>query len=110
MHPPTLALVFSQRLVSDNTLTIGNALAPGLVPSETGATINWFNTIVRFWPRLVVGFQFLAALLASAHALLNKRDSRAATLWLGTIWFLPVLGPILYLVLRINRIRRRDRK
>ena len=54
----------------------------------------------------MVGFHFLAALLASVHALLNKRDSRAATLWLGTIWFLPVLGPILYLGLGVNRIRR----
>jgi cardiolipin synthase len=56
---------------------------------------------------VVVGFHFLAALLASIHALLNKRDSRAATLWLGTIWFLPVLGPLLYLALGVNRIRRR---
>jgi cardiolipin synthase len=55
----------------------------------------------------VVGFDFLAALLASIHALLNKRDSRAATLWLGTIWFLPVIGPMLYLALGVNRIRRR---
>ena len=55
----------------------------------------------------MVGFHFLAALLASVHALLNKRDSRAATLWLGTIWFLPVLGPMLYLALGVNRIRRR---
>jgi cardiolipin synthase A/B len=55
----------------------------------------------------VVGFHFLAALLASIHALLNKRDSRAATLWLGTIWSLPILGPILYLALGVNRIRRR---
>lgn len=54
-----------------------------------------------------MSFHFLAALLASVHALLNKRDSRAATLWLGTIWFLPVLGPILYLALGVNRIRRR---
>lgn len=55
----------------------------------------------------MVGFHFLAALLASIHTLLNKRDSRAAALWLGTIWFLPVLGPMLYLALGVNRIRRR---
>ena len=55
----------------------------------------------------MAGFHFLAALLASIHALLHKRDSRAATLWLGTIWFLPVIGPILYLALGVNRIRRR---
>jgi len=55
----------------------------------------------------VVGFHFLAALLASVHALLNKRDSRAATLWLGAIWSLPILGPMLYLALGVNRIRRK---
>jgi cardiolipin synthase len=46
-------------------------------------------------------------LLASIHVLLNKRDSRAASLWLGTIWFLPLFGPMLYLALGVNRIRRR---
>lgn len=28
-------------------------------------------------------------------------------MWLGIIWFLPVFGPVLYLVLGVNRIRRR---
>lgn len=71
------------------------------------ASINWFDTIFRFWPRLVAGFHFVAAMLASTHVLLHKRDSRAASLWLGIIWFLPVFGPILYLALGVNRIRRR---
>ncbi len=61
------------------------------------------DTLSRFWPHLASGFHVLAALLASIHALLHKRDSRSATLWLVTIWFLPVLGPILYLALGINR-------
>src|SRR5258708_18688949 len=69
--------------------------------------MDWLDKLSRFWPHLVAGFDLLAALLASIHALLNKRDSRAATLWLATIWFLPMLGPILYLVLGVNRIRRR---
>ena len=53
------------------------------------------------------GFDFLAALLASGHALLNKRDTRAATLWIGIIWLMPALGALLYLALGVNRIRRR---
>src|ERR1700690_4371504 len=69
--------------------------------------MDWLDQISRYWPHLVAGFDFLAALLASVHALLHKRDSRAATLWLGIIWFLPVLGAILYLSLGVNRIRRR---
>ena len=69
--------------------------------------MNWLDQISRFWPHLAAGFDFLAALLASAHALLHKRDTRAATLWIGFIWLLPVFGPLLYLVLGVNRIRRR---
>ena len=69
--------------------------------------MSWLDHLARFWPHLAAGFDFIAATLASAHALLNKRDSRAATLWLGLIWFLPALGPLLYLALGVNRIRRR---
>ena len=69
--------------------------------------MDWLDKLSKFWPHLAAGFDLLAALLASAHALLNKRDSRAATLWLGIIWFVPVLGAILYLSLGVNRIRRR---
>lgn len=65
------------------------------------------DIIVRFWPHLAAGFNLLACLFASVHVLLNKRDTRAATLWIGCIWLLPLLGPALYLVLGVNRIRRR---
>ena len=68
--------------------------------------MDWLDKLSRFWPHIAAGFDFLAALLASFHALLNKRDSRAATLWLGLIWFLPLFGPVLYLALGVNRIRR----
>jgi cardiolipin synthase A/B len=69
--------------------------------------MDWLQTISRYWPHLVAGFGFVAALLASVHALLHKRDARAAALWIGLIWLLPVLGPVLYVVFGINRIRRR---
>ncbi|HXR46374.1 MAG TPA: phospholipase D-like domain-containing protein [Candidatus Limnocylindrales bacterium] len=69
--------------------------------------MDWLEHISRFWPHLAAGFDFLASLLASVHALLHKRDSRAATLWLGVIWLMPVFGPLLYLALGVNRIRRR---
>ena len=67
----------------------------------------WLEQISRFWPHLVAGFSLLAALFASIHALLHKRDSRAAMLWLGFIWFLPLFGSIFYLAFGVNRIRRR---
>ena len=67
----------------------------------------WLEQISRYWPHLAAGFDFLAALFASVHALLHKRDSRAATLWIGVIWLMPLFGPVLYLALGVNRIRRR---
>jgi len=69
--------------------------------------MDWLDKISEFWPHLAAGFSLLAALLASAHALLNKRDTRAATLWIGLIWLAPVVGAVLYLILGVNRIRRR---
>ncbi|MBN1206684.1 MAG: cardiolipin synthase [Myxococcaceae bacterium] len=51
----------------------------------------------------------LVSLLASGHAVLRKRDVRAAAGWVGLIWLVPVIGAVLYLLLGINRIRRRAR-
>ncbi len=61
--------------------------------------------LYRYWPHLTV-VCILAAALASCHALLHKRDPRAAALWIGIVWLVPGLGPLLYLTLGINRIRR----
>src|SRR6185369_2791574 len=69
--------------------------------------MNWLDKLAQFWPHFAAGFDLLACLLASTHALLHKRDTRAATIWIGVIWLLPVLGPVLYLVLGVNRLRRR---
>jgi len=69
--------------------------------------MDWIDRLNQFWPHIAAGFGLMAAGLASAHALLHKRDVRSATLWLGIIWLMPVLGSILYLVLGVNRIRRR---
>jgi len=63
------------------------------------------QVISRFWPHLGI-ICILAALLASIHALLHKRDPRAAALWLGIVWLVPAVGPLLYMALGINRIRR----
>ncbi|MEO8181399.1 MAG: phospholipase D-like domain-containing protein [Deltaproteobacteria bacterium] len=44
---------------------------------------------------------------ASAHAILSKRDARAAISWTGLIWLVPYFGAMLYLLLGINRVQRR---
>ncbi|MDF1525947.1 MAG: cardiolipin synthase [bacterium] len=62
-----------------------------------------------------MGFIVLAVLIilwititgvATFHILLNKRDPRGAALWLAMTFFLPILGPLLYWTLGINRIKR----
>jgi hypothetical protein len=47
--------------------------------------------------------------VASGHAVLSKRDTRAAIGWVGVIWLAPLLGVLLYVWLGINRIERRAR-
>ncbi len=49
----------------------------------------------------------VAAATASGHAVIYKRDPRSAALWLVTIWMLPAAGPVLYVLLGVNRVRRR---
>jgi cardiolipin synthase len=49
----------------------------------------------------------LLAVGAAGHAILYKRDSRAAAGWVGLIILVPVIGAVLYTMLGVNRIRRR---
>jgi cardiolipin synthase len=49
----------------------------------------------------------VAALIASGHAVIYKRESRSASLWVVLIWVMPALGPILYLLMGVNRVQRR---
>ena len=50
------------------------------------------------------------SLLASAHTLLNKRDSRGAFGWIAVCMSLPLGGPILYLIFGINRVNATARR
>src|SRR5687768_15354017 len=48
-----------------------------------------------------------AALFASGHAVIYKREARSAALWAILIWVMPAVGPILYLLMGVNRVQRR---
>ncbi len=61
----------------------------------------------EFWPHLTGAVLVIAPLLASAHAVLHKRDTRATIGWVGLIWLAPIFGVILYILLGVNRIQRR---
>ncbi|MCZ6605863.1 MAG: phospholipase D-like domain-containing protein, partial [Alphaproteobacteria bacterium] len=49
----------------------------------------------------------IISVVASAHIVLRKRDTRAAIGWVGVVWLAPFIGAMLYLMLGINRIQRR---
>jgi cardiolipin synthase len=49
----------------------------------------------------------IAAATASGHAVIYKRDSRSAAIWVLVIWVLPALGAIAYAFLGVNRVQRR---
>ncbi len=46
------------------------------------------------------------SIYAATHALLSKRDSKSALAWVA-FCFIPILGPVVYLVFGINRFREK---
>lgn len=73
------------------------------------ATWQW-SELWQFWPHFGALVTGLISAVASAHAVLNKRDTRAAIAWVGLIWLSPIVGTLLYIWLGINRIRRKARE
>lgn len=69
--------------------------------------MNWLDELAKIWHWLVAALTLTLSVLASAHALLHKRDSRAATLWVGFTWFVPLVGAVAYFIFGVNRIKRR---
>ncbi|MEX2380766.1 MAG: phospholipase D-like domain-containing protein [Opitutales bacterium] len=65
------------------------------------------HLLQQFWP-LVSGLAILlVTVFAAGHAVIYKRDSRAAVAWVGLILLSPFFGALLYFLLGINRIRRK---
>jgi cardiolipin synthase len=69
--------------------------------------MEWTDWLLHGGRYLIAAFTLLAALLASGHAIVRKRDSRAAVSWIVVIWLMPLAGPLLYFVFGINRLKRR---
>ena len=69
--------------------------------------------IHRLWqlmPLIVTIVAILLALPTSVHAILHKRDPRAAVSWSGLIWLVPFGGALLYWMFGVNRVARRAGK
>jgi cardiolipin synthase len=68
------------------------------------AALGGLEAPLQAW---LAGVLLTIALVASGHAILYKRDPRSSAIWAILIWILPVAGPLLYLLLGINRVERR---
>jgi cardiolipin synthase len=66
------------------------------------AGVDWLAVLLTLWP--------LVAVFAAGHALLSKRDARAAWGWIAVCWLFPFAGPLLYFFFGINRIRTHARR
>lgn len=74
--------------------------------------MNWRDQTILDELTLLIIFAAVVAvtLFAVGHALLNKRDPRSALVWVSICLTIPLLGPLFYWLLGINRIRRRALK
>jgi cardiolipin synthase len=62
------------------------------------------------WDLLVISIWLAIwglTLLCAGHVLLNKRHPRGTALWLVIIFAFPLIGPYLYWLLGINRVRKK---
>lgn len=69
--------------------------------------MHYWGIFGGIWPPMVAVAAVAASLVASGHAILHKRDVRAAVGWVGVAWLVPFAGPALYALLGVNRIQRR---
>lgn len=60
----------------------------------------------EYWPHIAAVLGVLLGVTAAIHAAMSKNDVRAAISWVGVIIMSPLLGPILYFVAGVNRIRK----
>ena len=70
------------------------------------AASSLWGVVHEVWHLVLAGLAVLLAVLAGGHAVLNKRDSRAAIAWVGFICLVPLVGSVLYFVFGVNRLRR----
>ncbi|WP_018979299.1 cardiolipin synthase [Saccharibacter floricola] len=62
------------------------------------------------WAFLLGAVHVALSITVTLHVLLTKRDTAAATGWIGICWFMPYMGSLLYWLLGINRVHRRARQ
>ncbi|WP_242219513.1 phospholipase D-like domain-containing protein [Shinella zoogloeoides] len=66
-----------------------------------------FETLSTYWPHILVALSIVLGVPAAIHATMTKEEVRAAIGWVGVIMLSPVVGPLIYAVGGVNRIRRK---
>ncbi len=66
--------------------------------------------VLAYWPWFTVVAAIALAIVVSGHIVFFKRDARAALAWIAILWFMPIVGVLLYFLFGINRIERRARR
>ena len=61
------------------------------------------------WPHMAVALTLFISIVTSGNAILYKRDSRSAVIWVAFVWLAPILGSVAYLAFGVNRVRLRAR-
>ncbi len=70
--------------------------------------MTWLEN--NLWAISVALVSIIGSLLALAHLLLRHRDYRSAAFWTALVVFTPLIGPLLYVFLGINILRRSGRR
>ena len=65
------------------------------------------NLVRDVWHIAAIGLGLILSVLATGHAVFNKRDSRAAIAWVGFVWLVPLVGAVMYFIFGVNRIRHK---
>ncbi|MGH8210110.1 MAG: phospholipase D-like domain-containing protein, partial [Steroidobacteraceae bacterium] len=66
-----------------------------------------FDLTSALGPTALSVTHLLLAIGVTTHVLLYKRETNTSAAWIGVAWLAPLLGSVLYLLLGINRVRRR---
>ena len=66
-----------------------------------------FETLSAYWPHILVALSVILGIPAAIHATMTKEEVRAAIGWVGIIVLSPVVGPVIYAIGGVNRIRRK---
>ncbi|MCU4181843.1 phospholipase D-like domain-containing protein [Bosea sp. BH3] len=65
-----------------------------------------WEILSTYWPHVLAIISLAMTVVASAHAVMTKDEVRAAIGWVGVIILSPIIGPLIYAIAGVNRIRR----